>query len=44
MAVARANISGVALLYGLRQCGDWLAPLIGKALAFGAPPAAQGRL
>jgi hypothetical protein len=29
------------LLYRLRQCGDWLALLIGKALAFDAPPAAQ---
>jgi hypothetical protein len=28
----------------LRQCGDWLALLIGKSLAFDAPPAAQGRL
>jgi hypothetical protein len=43
-AVGLADISNVALLYRLRQCGDWLALLIGKSLAFDAPPAAQGRL
>lgn len=34
----------VALLYRLRQCEDCLALLIGQALAFDAPQAAQGRL
>jgi hypothetical protein len=32
-AVGLAYISNVALLYRLRQCGDWLALLIGKALS-----------
>lgn len=43
-AVGLADISNVALLYRLRQCGDWLASLIGQTLAFDAPQAAQGRL
>jgi hypothetical protein len=43
-AVELADISNVALLYRLRQCGDWLALLIGKSLAFDAPPPALGRL
>ena len=43
-AVGLADISNVALLYRLRQCGDWLALLIGKSLAFDAPPPALGRL
>ena len=43
-AVGLADISDVALLYRLRQCGDWLALLIGHTLAFDAPQAAQGRL
>ena len=43
-AVGLADISNVALLYRLRQCGDWLAVLIGKTLGFDAPPAARGRL
>jgi hypothetical protein len=34
----------VALLYRLRRCGDWLALLIGQALAAGAPAASHGRL
>jgi len=43
-AVGLADISNVALLYRLRQCGDWLALLIGQTLAFDSPRAAQGRL
>jgi hypothetical protein len=43
-AVGLAGISGVALLYCLRQCRDWPALSIGKALPFDAPPATQGRL
>jgi hypothetical protein len=38
------NISNVALLYRLRQCGDWLAMLVGHALAGAAPKASHGRL
>jgi hypothetical protein len=39
-----ADISNVALLYRLRQCGNWLAFLIGHALASSAPTACRGRL
>src|SRR3954454_716268 len=38
------NITNVALLYRLRQCGDWLAMLVGQALAGAAPKASHGRL
>jgi hypothetical protein len=38
------DISSVALLYRLRQCGDWLALLVGQVLAAGAPKASRGRL
>src|ERR1044072_9862910 len=38
------NISNVALLYRLRQCGDWLAMLVEQALAAAAPKASCGRL
>lgn len=38
------DISGVALLYRLRQCGDWLAMLVGQALNAAAPKASRGRL
>ena len=31
-AVGLADISNVALLYRLRQCGDWLVLLIGRTL------------
>ena len=34
----------MALLYRLRQCGDWLAVLIGRALTAAAPQASHGRL
>jgi hypothetical protein len=43
-SVGLADISSVALLYRLRQCGDWLALLVGQALAAAAPKASQGRL
>jgi hypothetical protein len=38
------DISNVGLLYRLRQCGDWLAMLVGQALAAAAPPASRGRM
>lgn len=43
-SVGLVDISNVALLYRLRQCGDWLAKLIGQALASGVPKAGRGRL
>jgi len=43
-AIGLVDISNVALLYRLRQCGDWLALLVGQTLASDAPKAAQGRL
>lgn len=43
-SVGLADISNVALLYRLRQCGDWLAMLVGQALASSAPQASRGRL
>jgi hypothetical protein len=43
-SVGFVDISNVALLYRLRQCGDWLALLVGQALAAAAPKASQGRL
>jgi hypothetical protein len=43
-AIGLADISNVALLYRLRQCGDWLAALVGQALAEAAPKASRGRL
>jgi hypothetical protein len=43
-SVGLVDISNVAVLYRLRQCGDWLAALIGQALAAGAPAASQGRM
>src|SRR6195256_851152 len=43
-SVGLADISSVALLYRLRQCGDWLAMLVGQALAAAAPKASRGRL
>ena len=39
-----ADVSWVALLYRLRQSGDWLTLLIGQVLASAAPAASQGRL
>jgi hypothetical protein len=43
-SIGLADISNVGLLYRLRQCGDWLAVLVGHALAAAAPPASRGRL
>lgn len=43
-SVGLVDISNVALLYRLRQCGDWLAMLVGQALSAAAPKASQGRL
>lgn len=39
-----ANISAPALLYRLRQCGDWLSFLIDRLLRQAAPKASRGRL
>src|SRR3954465_1954423 len=44
VSMGLADISNVALLYRLRQCGDWLAMLAGDVLAGAAPKAADGRL
>src|ERR1700685_3091668 len=43
-SVGLVDISNVALLYRLRQCGDWLAMLVGQALAAVAPQASRGRM
>lgn len=43
-SIRLVDISNVALLYRLRQCGDWLAVLVGYALAAAAPEASRGRL
>jgi hypothetical protein len=43
-SVGLVDISGVALLYRLRQCGDWLALLVGQVLASSAPKASRGRM
>jgi hypothetical protein len=43
-SVGLVDISNVALLYRLRQCGDWFAMLVGQALAAAAPKASQGRM
>src|SRR3546814_20612298 len=43
-AMGLVDISNVALLYRLRQCGDWLCFLIGRLLSRAAPKAAEGRL
>jgi Transposase DDE domain len=43
-SVGLVNISNVALLYRLRQCGDWLAMLVGQVLTAAAPKAGRGRL
>jgi hypothetical protein len=39
-----ADLSNVALLRRLRQCGAWFGVLIGRVLAARVPPASQGRL
>jgi Transposase DDE domain len=43
-SVGLVDISSVALLYRLRRCGDWLALLVGQALADAAPQACRGRM
>lgn len=43
-AVGLVDVSNVALLLRLRQCGDWLALLVGQALTAAAPKASRGRL
>jgi DDE family transposase len=43
-SIGFVDVSDVALLYRLRQCGDWLAMLVGQALAAAAPKASRGRL
>jgi hypothetical protein len=43
-AIGLVDISNVALLYRLRRCGDWLALLVGQALACHAPAAGHGRM
>jgi hypothetical protein len=43
-SVGLVDISNVALLYRLRQCGDWLTLLIGHVLAVTAPQVTGGRL
>ena len=43
-AVGLVDISNVALLQRLRNCGDWLSLLIGQVLATAAPAASSGRL
>jgi Transposase DDE domain len=44
VSVGLVDISSVALLYRLRQCGDWLALLVGQVLADAAPQASRGRM
>ena len=43
-SVGLADISNVALLLRLRQCGDWLTLLVGQVLAAATPAAGKGRL
>jgi hypothetical protein len=43
-SIGLADLSNVALLYRLRQCGDWFAMLVGRLLAAAAPKASRGRL
>jgi hypothetical protein len=43
-AIGLADISNVAVLYRLRQCGDWLGALVGRTLAAGVPAAGGGRV
>jgi hypothetical protein len=44
VSVGLVDISSVALLYRLRQCGDWLALLVGQVVADTAPQASRGRM
>src|ERR1700716_4704335 len=43
-AMGLVDISSVALLYRLRQCGDWFAMLVGQALAGARPEAGRRRV
>src|SRR4051794_15768919 len=43
-AVALTDVSNPAVLYRLRQCGDWLTLLIGQLLATAVPHPGRGRL
>jgi hypothetical protein len=43
-SVGLADMTNVAVLYRLRQCGDWLAVLIGRVIGSAAPAAGMGRL
>jgi hypothetical protein len=43
-AVGLADISNPAILYRLRNCGDWLTLLIGQRLGVTSPIPAKGRL
>lgn len=43
-AIGLVDLSNVAVLYRLRQCGDWLAWLIGEVLVAAAPQASHGRI
>jgi hypothetical protein len=43
-AIGLVDISAVALLYRLRQCGDWFSLLIGVLLSAAAPRTVRGRL
>jgi len=42
-SIGLADVANTALLYRLRQSGEWLAWLVGQALASAAPQACQGR-
>jgi hypothetical protein len=42
-SIGLADVANTALLYRLRQSGDWLAWLVGQALASAAPKVSQGR-
>ncbi|MGI8569908.1 MAG: hypothetical protein ACR2KT_13015 [Methylocella sp.] len=43
-SIGLVDISNGALLYRLRQCGDWLAVLVGQALVSAASPHRLPRL
>lgn len=42
-SIGLADVANTALLYRLRQSGDWLAWLVGQALGSAAPKASRGR-
>jgi len=43
-SIGLVDVSNVALLYRLRQSGDWLCVLIGRVLSAAAPAPSRGRL